>query len=188
MAKLNYHHLQYFHAIATHGSIAKASSIMHITPQTAPGEPAHRSAAAKRSSPVAPEPALSRAQEHGRAMEEARRRRAARGAGPQGRPAAPTTRPPAQVRKSSYRARSMEQRTYVDLMERVLEGQDTRYSAEWIAANPPKPRTLERAEQFADASWGRPAKTAAEFELRWKPFAYACLDSASERLVDLGLL
>ena len=34
MAKLNYHHLQYFHAIATHGSIAKASSIMHITPQT----------------------------------------------------------------------------------------------------------------------------------------------------------
>jgi LysR family transcriptional activator of nhaA len=34
MAKLNYHHLQYFHAIATHGSIAKASIIMHITPQT----------------------------------------------------------------------------------------------------------------------------------------------------------
>ncbi|WP_206484052.1 transcriptional activator NhaR [Thalassotalea sp. G2M2-11] len=34
MAKLNYHHLQYFHAIATHGSIAKASSSLHITPQT----------------------------------------------------------------------------------------------------------------------------------------------------------
>lgn len=34
MAKLNYHHLQYFHAIATHGSIAKASNVMHITPQT----------------------------------------------------------------------------------------------------------------------------------------------------------
>lgn len=34
MAKLNYHHLQYFHAIATHGSIAKASSVIHITPQT----------------------------------------------------------------------------------------------------------------------------------------------------------
>lgn len=34
MAKLNYHHLQYFHAIATHGSIAKASTVMHITPQT----------------------------------------------------------------------------------------------------------------------------------------------------------
>jgi LysR family transcriptional activator of nhaA len=34
MAKLNYHHLQYFHAIATHGSIAKASKIVHITPQT----------------------------------------------------------------------------------------------------------------------------------------------------------
>ena len=77
----------------------------------------------------------------------------------------------------------MEQRTYADLMERVLEGQDTRYSAEWIAANPPKPRTLERAEQFADASWGRPAKTAAEFELRWKPFAAE--ESASLlRIVD----
>ena len=34
MAKLNYHHLQYFHAIATHGSIAKAANTMHITPQT----------------------------------------------------------------------------------------------------------------------------------------------------------
>jgi len=34
MTKLNYHHLQYFHAIATHGSIAQASKIIHITPQT----------------------------------------------------------------------------------------------------------------------------------------------------------
>lgn len=34
MAKLNYHHLQYFHAIATHGSIAQASKVLHITPQT----------------------------------------------------------------------------------------------------------------------------------------------------------
>jgi len=34
MARLNYHHLQYFHAIATHGSIIKASKAMHITPQT----------------------------------------------------------------------------------------------------------------------------------------------------------
>lgn len=34
MAKLNYHHLQYFHAIATKGSIARASEAMHITPQT----------------------------------------------------------------------------------------------------------------------------------------------------------
>lgn len=34
MAKLNYHHLQYFYAIAKAGSIAKASKIMHITPQT----------------------------------------------------------------------------------------------------------------------------------------------------------
>jgi len=33
MAKLNYHHLQYFQAIAVHGSIAKASSAIHITPQ-----------------------------------------------------------------------------------------------------------------------------------------------------------
>jgi LysR family transcriptional regulator, transcriptional activator of nhaA len=34
MARLNYHHLQYFHAIATYGTIAQASKIMHITPQT----------------------------------------------------------------------------------------------------------------------------------------------------------
>lgn len=34
MAKLNYHHLQYFHAIATHGSIVEASKVMNITPQT----------------------------------------------------------------------------------------------------------------------------------------------------------
>ena len=34
MAKLNYHHLQYFYSIATHGSIAQASKAMHITPQT----------------------------------------------------------------------------------------------------------------------------------------------------------
>lgn len=34
MTKLNYHHLQYFHAIATHGSIAKAAKVIHITPQT----------------------------------------------------------------------------------------------------------------------------------------------------------
>ncbi|MBA6328456.1 transcriptional activator NhaR [Colwellia sp. MB02u-6] len=34
MAKLNYHHLQYFHAIATYGSIAQAAKVMHITPQT----------------------------------------------------------------------------------------------------------------------------------------------------------
>ncbi len=34
MARLNYHHLQYFHAIAKAGSIAKASENLHITPQT----------------------------------------------------------------------------------------------------------------------------------------------------------
>lgn len=34
MARLNYHHLQYFHAIATYGSIAQASKKIHVTPQT----------------------------------------------------------------------------------------------------------------------------------------------------------
>lgn len=34
MARLNYHHLQYFYVIAKSGSIAKASEILHITPQT----------------------------------------------------------------------------------------------------------------------------------------------------------
>ncbi|MBB1438350.1 LysR family transcriptional regulator [Shewanella sp. SG41-4] len=32
--KFNYHHLQYFHTIATYGSIVQASKVMHITPQT----------------------------------------------------------------------------------------------------------------------------------------------------------
>ncbi|MBB1425083.1 LysR family transcriptional regulator [Shewanella sp. SG44-2] len=32
--KFNYHHLQYFHTIATFGSTAQASKFMHITPQT----------------------------------------------------------------------------------------------------------------------------------------------------------
>jgi LysR family transcriptional activator of nhaA len=32
--RLNYHHLKYFYAIASHGSIANASAAMHITPQT----------------------------------------------------------------------------------------------------------------------------------------------------------
>jgi LysR family transcriptional activator of nhaA len=34
MSKLNYHHLQYFHAIAIHGSIVQASKVIHVTPQT----------------------------------------------------------------------------------------------------------------------------------------------------------
>ena len=34
MAKLNYHHLQYFYAITKHGSIAQAAKSLHITPQT----------------------------------------------------------------------------------------------------------------------------------------------------------
>ncbi|MET1255074.1 transcriptional activator NhaR [Aliikangiella maris] len=34
MSKLNYHHLLYFYTIAKTGSIARASDILHITPQT----------------------------------------------------------------------------------------------------------------------------------------------------------
>lgn len=34
MARLNYHHLQYFYTIAKSGSIARASEILNITPQT----------------------------------------------------------------------------------------------------------------------------------------------------------
>ncbi len=34
MARLNYHHLQYFYCIAKTGSIARASETLHITPQT----------------------------------------------------------------------------------------------------------------------------------------------------------
>ncbi|WP_448211891.1 transcriptional activator NhaR [Colwellia sp. MEBiC06753] len=34
MTKLNYHHLNYFYAIAKHGSIAKAAQQIHISPQT----------------------------------------------------------------------------------------------------------------------------------------------------------
>lgn len=34
MSSLNYHHLYYFQAIATHGSIVKAAETIHITPQT----------------------------------------------------------------------------------------------------------------------------------------------------------
>lgn len=34
MARLNYHHLQYFYSIAKTGSIARASEVLHITPQT----------------------------------------------------------------------------------------------------------------------------------------------------------
>ncbi len=34
MSKLNYHHLSYFYAIATQGSITQASKQLHITPQT----------------------------------------------------------------------------------------------------------------------------------------------------------
>ena len=38
MANLNLKHLRYFWAVATHGSIARASEILHITPQTISGQ------------------------------------------------------------------------------------------------------------------------------------------------------
>lgn len=38
MSNLNLKHLRYFWAVATHGSIARASEILHITPQTISGQ------------------------------------------------------------------------------------------------------------------------------------------------------
>lgn len=38
MAPLNYNHLYYFYAVATEGSITKASKILHLTPQTISGQ------------------------------------------------------------------------------------------------------------------------------------------------------
>lgn len=38
MARLNYNHLYYFYAVATDGSIAKASARLHLTPQTISGQ------------------------------------------------------------------------------------------------------------------------------------------------------
>jgi len=38
MSPLNYNHLYYFHAVATEGSIAKASIGLHLTPQTISGQ------------------------------------------------------------------------------------------------------------------------------------------------------
>ena len=38
MTPLNYNHLYYFYTVATEGSITKASSILHLTPQTISGQ------------------------------------------------------------------------------------------------------------------------------------------------------
>jgi LysR family transcriptional activator of nhaA len=38
MSKLNLKHLRYFWSVATHGSIARASDILHLTPQTISGQ------------------------------------------------------------------------------------------------------------------------------------------------------
>ena len=38
MRHLNYNHLLYFHTVAREGSIAKASEVLHITPQTISGQ------------------------------------------------------------------------------------------------------------------------------------------------------
>ncbi|HHL45569.1 MAG TPA: LysR family transcriptional regulator, partial [Gammaproteobacteria bacterium] len=38
MAKLNYKHLRYFWVVAKEGSIAQASQILHLTPQTISGQ------------------------------------------------------------------------------------------------------------------------------------------------------
>ena len=38
MAHLNLKHLRYFWAVASHGSIARASEVLHLTPQTISGQ------------------------------------------------------------------------------------------------------------------------------------------------------
>lgn len=38
MSNLNFKHLRYFWAVATHGTIAKAAEILHVTPQTISGQ------------------------------------------------------------------------------------------------------------------------------------------------------
>ena len=38
MSRLNYNHLYYFYVVATEGSIAKASTVLHLTPQTISGQ------------------------------------------------------------------------------------------------------------------------------------------------------
>ena len=79
--------------------------------------------------------------------------------------------PPAPVPRAARRARFMSQHTMNDLVDHVLEGQDTRYSREWQQANPARPRTLDRAEEFADAGWGPQRKRVADFAPRWQKFS-----------------
>ena len=38
MKQLNFHHLQYFHAVAKEGSVTRAAELMHVTPQTVSGQ------------------------------------------------------------------------------------------------------------------------------------------------------
>lgn len=38
MRHLNYNHLQYFWTVAKEGSITKATSVLHLTPQTISGQ------------------------------------------------------------------------------------------------------------------------------------------------------
>ncbi len=38
MTNLNLKHLRYFWAVASHGSIARASEVLHLTPQTISGQ------------------------------------------------------------------------------------------------------------------------------------------------------
>ena len=38
MSSMNLKHLRYFRAVATHGSIARASEVLHLSPQTISGQ------------------------------------------------------------------------------------------------------------------------------------------------------
>ena len=38
MANLNFKHLRYFWAVATHGTITHAAEVLHVTPQTISGQ------------------------------------------------------------------------------------------------------------------------------------------------------
>jgi len=38
MKQLNFHHLQYFHAVAKEGSVTRAAEVMNVTPQTVSGQ------------------------------------------------------------------------------------------------------------------------------------------------------
>ena len=38
MKQLNFHHLQYFYAVAKEGSVTRAAEVMNVTPQTVSGQ------------------------------------------------------------------------------------------------------------------------------------------------------